>query len=156
GLATVEDAPLTLNPLPYYDYYGYCGYYYYYYCNPYYGPYWYGGPWWGYDIPVPATEGEAFSATIMEFGDEDPKNALGDYYATIWWGDGTPKEAGQVGTDGHGGYYVQGTHVYNEEGYHRFSVEAWDRGGSSAFLEEGIYVQDAPLHGHPKNFSSGL
>jgi hypothetical protein len=137
GLASLNDQALTLNPLPYYGL----------------DTAWYYGPWWDLVLPVPATEGNAFSATLMEFGDEDPNNTLSDYTASVWWGDGTIAPA-TVQTDGHGGYWVVATHSYAEEGLHRFSVVVRDKGGASAFMEEGISVSDAALHGQGGTISA--
>src|SRR5262249_9073997 len=51
----------------------------------------------------------------------------GDFTATISWGDGSPSDTGNVFATGGGGFDVQGTHTYAEEGTNlTFSVSVKD------------------------------
>src|SRR5207249_1950877 len=72
--------------------------------------------------PPSATEGAAFSNVVLfHFTDADPSGVVGDYTATITWGDGStstvtsaPSADGQIVASGNG-FDVQGSHTYPEE-----------------------------------------
>src|SRR5207245_3578627 len=54
-------------------------------------------------VPVSATAGVAFSATVATFTDADPAGTASDYTATISWGDGSTS-AGTIGSAPGGGF----------------------------------------------------
>jgi hypothetical protein len=60
------------------------------------------------------TEGQKISEVVGLFGDTNKANVAGDFKATINWGDGTTS-AGTVG-GGSGGFTVNGSHTYADEG----------------------------------------
>jgi PKD repeat protein len=66
-------------------------------------------------VPVPATEGAAFSGQVETFTDISTTVAEADFAATIDWGDGI-SSGGTVASNGSGGWVVSGTHTYADEG----------------------------------------
>lgn len=76
------------------------------------------------------TEGNAFSGAVATFTDADPNGVVGDYTATIRWGDGTTT-AGTI-TAISGGFQVAGQHTYLDEGNFAAQVIVKDAGGASA------------------------
>ena len=81
-----------------------------------------------------ASENTPFSnVAIASFTDADPNGAVGDYIATIDWGDGSSTQLGSVKSNGSGGFNVLGTHTYAEEGTYHPVVAIHDGGtGTSA------------------------
>jgi uncharacterized repeat protein (TIGR01451 family) len=75
----------------------------------------------GTAVPVSATEGSAFTGTVATFTDPGTPlgEPLGDYSATISWGDGSPNTAGLIAlgpvVNGVQTFTVTGTHTYAEE-----------------------------------------
>src|SRR4029077_16203307 len=65
--------------------------------------------------PPSAVEGQALtSTTVATFRDADGAGAVGDYSASITWGDGSTSTGSVV--DNHDGTFsVQGSHTYAEE-----------------------------------------
>jgi hypothetical protein len=64
---------------------------------------------------VTATEGQdSGSQTVATFTDPGGPEALGDYSATIDWGDGKTS-SGVISSDGAGNFTVSGNHTYAEE-----------------------------------------
>ena len=83
--------------------------------------------------PPAATAGTALTTpTVAEFYDMNPYGKLGDYTATINWGDGTATDAGVVeeaGATGSEAYDVVGPdHTYDSGGYYQISVTVSDDG----------------------------
>src|SRR5258707_1223794 len=64
--------------------------------------------------------------------------------ATINWGDGSRTELGTLALDSAGGYGVQGTHTYAEEGTYAIHVVATD-GHTTASTDSAAIVSDAAL-----------
>jgi hypothetical protein len=58
-----------------------------------------------------ATAGQSFSGVVATFTDVNSQAAVGDFTATIDWGDGTTS-AGTIVADPKGGFDVTGTHTY--------------------------------------------
>ena len=81
-------------------------------------------------LPISATEGAPITATVATFTDANPNAAVGDFTATINWGDGHTS-TGAV-TEENGVFSVAGTHTYAEEGNDPISVTIADVGGSTA------------------------
>ena len=65
--------------------------------------------------PVDATEQIAFTAVVASFTDDDP---IGNFTATINWGDGT-SSAGSISANSSGGFDVAGDHTYAVPGSFR-------------------------------------
>ena len=76
-----------------------------------------------------ATAKVAFTGTAATFTDGDPADTVGDYAATIAWGDGTTS-VGAVTADPRvaGQYDVVGTHTYARQGLFAVSVAISDKG----------------------------
>lgn len=89
-----------------------------------------------------ATEGKAFSGTVATVTDADPKGALGDYKATIVWGDGTTT-AGTVTTLAGGGFAITGSHTYAATGTDTVKVTIADSGGSKVTADSTAKVSSA-------------
>ncbi len=67
--------------------------------------------------PISGVEGATFSLVpVATFTDPGGPEPVGDYSATINWGDGTTSAAGSI-TYSSGVYTVNGTHKYAEESY---------------------------------------
>ena len=76
-------------------------------------------------MPISATKGASVTATVATFTDADPNAAVGDFTATITWGDGTTS-TGTI-TEKNGVFSVAGTHTFAEEGKETASVVITDR-----------------------------
>jgi parallel beta-helix repeat protein len=92
---------------------------------------------------ISATEGAAFGGVVATFADANPFATVGEFSATITWGDGS-LSSGSVSADG-GGFVVTGSHTYVEEGRYAVHVTVNDVGGSSASAVTTVTVADAPL-----------
>jgi hypothetical protein len=81
-------------------------------------------------VPVThnAIAGGPFSGAVATFTDADPNGTLGDYTATVLWGDGTTS-VGVIALSG-GGYTVSGSHTYAAAGKYTATVQIQDSGGS--------------------------
>jgi hypothetical protein len=108
---------------------------------------------------VSATEGVAFTGKqVASFTDANPTAPVGDFTASINWGDGTSSpgtvtQPGAVGTT----FLVTGDHTYAEEGSHTITVSIADVGGSIATAVPTATVADAALNatGTPVSATEG-
>src|SRR5438132_5832940 len=66
-------------------------------------------------VAVSASEGSSFSGSVATFTDPGSAEAVGDYTATINWGDSS-SDGGTISTNGDGSFTVNGSHKYTEEG----------------------------------------
>ncbi len=70
-------------------------------------------------VAVAATEGSSFSGTVATFSPPSSQRPVGDYTATITWGDGNTS-AGTIGAKmsvaAAGNFPVSGSNTYAEEG----------------------------------------
>jgi hypothetical protein len=82
---------------------------------------------------VSAVEGQPFQGLVATFTDADPNGQLGDYSATINWGDGVTS-AGVITADPTipGQFDVSGGHTYADEKSLAVTVTISDLGSSSA------------------------
>jgi len=71
-----------------------------------------------------------FNGTIASFTDADPNGAVGDYTATIDWGDTTTSPA--TVTQGAAGFDVMAAHAYVNLGPYIVTVHVCDAGGACA------------------------
>ena len=92
-----------------------------------------------------ATEGVAWSGALEAFTDTDPGGVVGDYVATIDWGDGSPVVAGTI--SGTGPFTVSGSHTYRTAGHHGVLVQFTDAGGASNYTVILFTIGDAALSG---------
>jgi PKD repeat protein len=79
---------------------------------------------------ISATENSAVTATVATFTDAAPLEPVGNYGASIDWGDSTTT-TGVVSTSGDNKLTVAGTHTYAEEGSFAVNVTLMDEGGAS-------------------------
>jgi hypothetical protein len=89
-----------------------------------------------------ATEGATFSGVVASFTDADPQGAVGDYSATIAWGDGSTSTE-TFSANNSAGFDVAGTHTYAEEGPYSISTHISDVGGAAVTGSSTISVADA-------------
>jgi hypothetical protein len=94
--------------------------------------------------PVTAVEGHLFSGSVGSFSDADPNPEIGDFKATIDWGDGQTS-SGTVTTVGGPTFAVNASHTYLEEGSYSLKVTITDAGGSVATAGETVVVTDSYL-----------
>ena len=82
---------------------------------------------------VHASALKPLTAMVAQFHDFNRLAPIGDFTATIDWGDGSPvPSAGTVVADGQGNFRVLGTHTYATKGSFNITVTIVDAGGSSA------------------------
>ncbi len=93
--------------------------------------------------PVSATEGQAFSGNVARFTDADPAGALGDYWATIDWGDGH-FGPGTITTDPNGGFDVTGINTFTGPGPYTTTVQIHDQGGAVTSVSGAVTVAVPP------------
>jgi hypothetical protein len=79
---------------------------------------------------TPGVSLQAFSGNVANLTDGDPAAPLGDFTATIDWGDSS-SSPGTVSGSG-GSYSVAGSHTYASTGFFNVSVHVDDVGGSTA------------------------
>ncbi len=112
-------------------------------------------PIFAFGLPVAAVEGISFTGPVAIFVDANPNPPLSDFSAFIDWGDGTGVDTGTITANPSGGFLVNGTHTYPEEGTHTLTVVVVDVGGSVAAASCEApgnctaTVLDAPLTGSP-------
>jgi phospholipase C len=96
-------------------------------------------------LGIAAVEGGTFAGPVAAFvvqaGNSD---SAGSYSATITWGDGS-SSAGTIVANGSGGYTVNGTHSYAEEGSYAVTVALTDQGGPASTATAAAVVADAAL-----------
>ena len=82
-------------------------------------------------VPIQAVEGTPFAGTVATFTDANPNGVLGDFTASVLWGDGTGATAGTIVADGGGRFHVTAGHTYAEAGNFAIQVVITDQGGAS-------------------------
>jgi len=91
-------------------------------------------------------EGQLFSGQVASFSDPQTTGQVGQYSATINWGDNTATTPGVITCLGGTGFTVAGSHTYAEEGTYGLTVTVMGPNGR-VFLANGqAVVADAPLH----------
>jgi hypothetical protein len=104
------------------------------------------------DAPLAVTAGSGVTATenamsgplaLASFSDGDPFAGVGDFTATINWGDGTLGN-GTVTPVNAGVFVVTGAHEYSTVGPHSARVTVTDVGGASSSADVTINVTDVP------------
>jgi uncharacterized repeat protein (TIGR01451 family) len=91
-----------------------------------------------------ATEGIASTAqTVATFQDPAGAEVLGDYNATIAWGDGTTSTAGQISLAG-GVFTVAGSHLYTDEGQFTITVTIHHDMAADRTITSTATVADQP------------
>jgi len=87
------------------------------------------------------TEGAALLRTVASFEDADPKGAVGDYTASIDWGDGQ-STSGTIVANG-AIFDVNALHQYAADGTYSITVVAQDAGGALATIDSTAAVADS-------------
>jgi len=95
-------------------------------------------------VTVHPVEGQNFSGVVATFSDTGGAEWVGNYQATIDWGDGSAATAGVVATASHG-FTISGSHTYTASGNATISVLVGEEGGSSVAIVSSAVVGDAPL-----------
>jgi hypothetical protein len=95
---------------------------------------------------VSATEGNLFSGTIATFRDANTAAPVGDFTASIAWGD-SHSSTGTVQSIGGSQFAVLGSHTYAEKGTYAVRVTITDVGGAKTTASSTARVADAPLTG---------
>ena len=85
---------------------------------------------------VRASAGSVFTAAVATFTDDNPFGVVGDFTATITWGDGTPASNGTISVNSGGGFKVNGTHSYAFESTFPIDVTIRDAGGATTTATE--------------------
>lgn len=96
---------------------------------------------------VNPVEGQVFTLPVASFHDLDPrKPGVGNYFASIDWGDGTTTAAATITPDPFtGGFFVSGSHAYSFGSY-PIAVTIGNHSGDSSTIATGTaIVSDAPL-----------
>ena len=85
-------------------------------------------------VTITPVERVAFSGTVATFRDANPQGPVGDFGATIDWGDGTALDttSALIAPDGQGGFTVAGRHTFAASGSYTMHVTIRDVGGSTA------------------------
>jgi hypothetical protein len=103
------------------------------------------------DAPLTATgvtvsTPTAFSGVVATFTDANSGAPLGDFSATIDWGDSTPTSTGTIGS-GAGQFSVSGAHTYASPGSRTVTVSIHDVGGATATATSALSVSAGPPGG---------
>ena len=92
---------------------------------------------------APQTTGVTFNnLSVATFTDSYPAPPLGNFAATISWGDGTPTSNGTITQSG-ATYTVSGTHSYATHGTYTVGVSITSVTGGSASVSDSATVADA-------------
>ncbi|MDB5351015.1 MAG: hypothetical protein JWN86_2262 [Planctomycetota bacterium] len=102
---------------------------------------------------VNLTEGRQSTGTVASFTDANPAAPVGDFAATIDWGDGTPRSTGTISQPGGAGsaFLVTGTHTYADAGvdggvgHFPIIVYVTDQGGSTLTVANTANVADVAI-----------
>ncbi|HEV3004995.1 MAG TPA: PKD domain-containing protein, partial [Pirellulales bacterium] len=98
----------------------------------------------GEGAAVAPTEGASFSGTLATFASSNTTAQIGDFTATIDWGDGATS-AGTVVANPEGGFNVLGAHTYAEEATDAIHVTVADNASHTITIVGSAKVADAPL-----------
>ena len=102
---------------------------------------------------ITASSNVAFNGRVCNFQDADPNGELGDYSATIDWGDGTPTSSGTITVDPTSGFDISGTHTYAAVGNYPTTITVRDFGGYSGTLHGTATVKVPPPHVNANNIN---
>jgi len=93
-----------------------------------------------------ATEGNKYIGQVAHFTDADPTLVAANFTATISWGDGSSTTSGSIVSDGIGGFNVNGSHTYVDEGDYIVHVTVTVVNGPSGSGDAEATIADAPLN----------
>ncbi len=80
-------------------------------------------------LSIKASRRQSFTKRVASFTDADPSGTLGDYTATVNWGDGTALQRASLSTADGVTFFVSGTHAYATKGTFTVTVRVADSGG---------------------------
>jgi hypothetical protein len=109
----------------------------------------------GSEVNLTPNTGAAITNTkVGSFTDANPTAPVGDFTASINWGDGTAATAGTITQpDGVGtAFDVLGTHAYAVAGDYTITIHVTDAGGSTVTLTGSADVTDLPVTGAVDSF----
>jgi hypothetical protein len=89
---------------------------------------------------VTMSPGAAQSRVVASFTDDNPFGVVGDYSATITWGDGSSASTGSIAANGQGGFIVIGSHAYAGLGTYPITVTIRNTGPSMAIANSTAQV----------------
>jgi len=107
--------------------------------------------------PAPNTGVALPAATVVgTFTDANLTAPIGDFTATIDWGDGSPNSIGTITQPGGVGtaFDVTGGHIYATMGTYTTTIVVKDVGGSTVTLTGSATVTDLAVTGSTKNFTA--
>jgi hypothetical protein len=93
--------------------------------------------------PLSGVQGQAVSGVAATFTDANPNGTLGDFTATIDWGDGT-QAAGTITQTGNS-FTVSGSNTYFEAGSYAVQVTVTDQDGATVTATATATIADASL-----------
>jgi hypothetical protein len=110
----------------------------------------------GNSVTVAAQPGVELNAAVAYFTDADPAGELGDYSATIKWGDKTSSSGtiGQAGPEGSQNYAVVGSHTYAKAGTYLVTILINDVGGSTLTVNATVNVASSITNGPSGSLSA--
>jgi PKD repeat protein len=94
---------------------------------------------------IAATEGIRFVGLVASFASASPNALLGDFVATIDWGDGQTSAATVLMEPATGRFHVVGETTYAEQGQYPVIIAIADSSGIIATLSTTAAVADAPV-----------
>ena len=89
---------------------------------------------------VTAERKESSPRLLATFKDADPAGKLGDYAATITWGDGTAAQPGAVASLDGVTFFVSGSHTYASKGTFTATVRIVEGGGYTTTVTSTVTV----------------
>lgn len=102
-------------------------------------------------VAVNAAELTALTAAVTTFTHGSGSEPMGDFTATVDWGDGTTGTGTVTAVDGT--YTVSGSHTYAEDGTYAISVTINDASGGSITANTTASIAEAPLSATGAAFS---
>ncbi len=98
--------------------------------------------------------GQRFSGQVAAFNDPQTTGQVGQYSASINWGDGTPDTTGLIAYTGGTAFTVDGLHTYADPGPYNFTVTVNGPDGRTFMAYGQAVVHAAPLQAVPVSFKA--
>ncbi|HET9188909.1 MAG TPA: hypothetical protein VFN80_13170, partial [Acidothermaceae bacterium] len=95
------------------------------------------------------TEGIRFSGAIANFKTDADPSVAANFKVQIDWGDNSGLSGGTISARTDGTYFVNGDHVYRDEGSYTLTVTVADPSGAQTSATGTAQVADAPLTATP-------
>ena len=114
----------------------------------------------GTGVTIAATEAQALKDVIVAtFTESDPTNLIGNFNASINWGDGTAASAGTVVSAGSDTFEVLGSHTYAAAGTFPVAVTLVDQNTSGSTVVSGTTINvtaSGPVNSTPNPIASSV